>query len=156
MFLLYVTFIAFSGKIRSISWLLCNSGKYFLKIVLILGSIGLYCATKLHVAEKLLLILVFLASSLDIFLTSKNFFLTLLGLQSLAIEYFWYSALRFSNLLSESYIFLIREATPLAMFSMFVFGKQVLGSTYLKLLLALEKMSTEMSLDTLSNLSYTS
>ena len=36
---------------------------------------------------------------------------------------------------------------------MFVFGKQVLGSSYAKLLVALEKMSTEMSLDTLSSLS---
>ena len=29
LFLLCVTFIVFSGKIRSISWLLCNTGKYF-------------------------------------------------------------------------------------------------------------------------------
>ena len=34
LFLLYVTFIVFSQKIRSISWLVCNAGKYFLKIVL--------------------------------------------------------------------------------------------------------------------------
>ena len=34
LFILYVTFIVFSGKIRSISWLLCNTGKYFLKAVL--------------------------------------------------------------------------------------------------------------------------
>ena len=43
LFLLYVAFIIFSGKIRSISWLLCNTGKYFLKIFLILESVGLYC-----------------------------------------------------------------------------------------------------------------
>ena len=30
---------------------------------------------------------------------------------------------------------------------MFVLGKQVLGSTYVKLLAALERMSTEMSLE---------
>ena len=33
------------------------------------------------------------------------------------------------------------------------FGKQVLGITYVKLLVALEKLSREMSLDSLSNLS---
>ena len=80
LFLLYVTFLVFSGKICSISWLLCNTGKYFLKILLILGSIGLYCVIKLHVVEKLLLILGLLASSLEIFLTSENCFLTLVGL----------------------------------------------------------------------------
>ena len=84
-FLLHVTFIAFSGKIRSISWLLCNTGKYFLKIVLILGSIGLHRVIKLHVVEKLLLILGLLASSLKIFLKSENCFLTLLGFWSLAV-----------------------------------------------------------------------
>ena len=63
LFLLYVTFIVSSGKIGSISWLLCNKGKYFLKLVLILGSIGLYGVIKLHVVEKLLLILGLLASS---------------------------------------------------------------------------------------------
>ena len=36
---------------------------------------------------------------------------------------------------------------------MFVLEKQVLGNACIKLLVALEKMSTEMSLDTLSNLS---
>ena len=64
---------------RSISWLLCNTGKYFLKIVLILGSIGLHRVIKLHVVEKLLLILGLLASSLKIFLKSENCVLTLLG-----------------------------------------------------------------------------
>ena len=72
LFLVYVTFIVFSGK-------LCNTGKCFLKIVLILGSMGSYCVIKLHVLEKLLLILGLLASSLKIFLTSENCFLTLLG-----------------------------------------------------------------------------
>ena len=66
--------MVFSGKIRNISWFLCNTGKYFLKIVLILGSIGLYFAMKLNVVEKLLLILGLLASSLDVFLTSEKFF----------------------------------------------------------------------------------
>ena len=75
-FLLYVTFIVFSGKICGISWLLCNTGNYFLKIVLILGSIGLYCVIKLHVGEKLLLMLDLQASSLVIFLMSENCFLT--------------------------------------------------------------------------------
>ena len=53
LFFLYVTFIIFSGKIRSISWLLCNTGKYFLKIVLILGSIGLYCVIKRNTLFRL-------------------------------------------------------------------------------------------------------
>ena len=78
-FLLYVTFIVFSGKICGISWLMCNTGNYFFKIVLILGSIGLYCVIKLHVGEKLLLMLGVQASSLKIFLMSENCFLTLLG-----------------------------------------------------------------------------
>ena len=55
LFLLYITFIVFSWKIPSISWLLCNTGKYFLQIVLILGSIVLYCVIKLHKVKKLLL-----------------------------------------------------------------------------------------------------
>ena len=80
LFLLHVTFIVFSGKICTISWLLCNTDKYFLKIVLILGSIGLYSLMKLRVVEKLLLILGLLACSLEIFLMSENCFLTLLGL----------------------------------------------------------------------------
>ena len=66
----------------------------------------------------------------------------------MAIKYFWYSPLRFSNLLAESHILLKLKVTPLGMFSMFVFAKQVLGSTFVKLLVALEKMSTEMRLDT--------
>ena len=36
---------------------------------------------------------------------------------------------------------------------MFVFGKQVMGSTYVKLLVALKEVPKEMSLDTLLNLS---
>ena len=31
LFLLYVTFIVFSGKIRNSSWLLCNTGNNFKK-----------------------------------------------------------------------------------------------------------------------------
>ena len=68
------------------------------------------------------------------------------------MKYFWYSALCFSNLLSELHILLKRNTTPLGMFSMLFFGKQVLF-TYVKLLGALEKIGTEMRLDTLSNLS---
>ena len=45
-----------------------------------LKSNGLYCVTKLHGDKKLLLFLCFLISSLEIFLTSENSFLTLLGL----------------------------------------------------------------------------
>ena len=45
-----------------------------------LVSNGLYWVIKLHEAEKLLLLLGLLASSLEIFLTSENCFLTLLGL----------------------------------------------------------------------------
>ena len=40
LFLLYVTLIVLSGKICSISWLLCNTGKYFLKIVLTILSLS--------------------------------------------------------------------------------------------------------------------
>ena len=80
LFFLYVTFIVFSGEIWSISWLLCNTRKYFLKIVLILWCIGLYCVIKLHLVKKLLLILGLLPSSLAIFLTSENYFMTLLSL----------------------------------------------------------------------------
>ena len=49
-------------------------------MVLMLGSNGLYCVIKLHEAEILLLFLGLLASSLEMFLTSENCFLTLLGL----------------------------------------------------------------------------
>ena len=70
----------FSGKIRRISWSLCNKGKYFLKIVLILGSIGLHCVIKLHEVESLLLFLGLLSSSLELSLTAEKCFLTLLGL----------------------------------------------------------------------------
>ena len=150
--LLYVTFIVISWR-SSISWLLCNTGKYFLKIVLILGSIVLYCVIKLYEVGKLLLVLSFLAFSLEVFLPSENCFLTLLGLYSLAIKHFWYSALSLSNLLSESHIFLTGNTTPLGMSSMSFYGKQVLGSIYVKLLVALEKLSRDIYLDSLSNLS---
>ena len=79
-FCLYVTLTVFSGKIWSITWLLCNTGKCFLIMVLMLGSNGLSCVVKLHKAEKLLLFLGLLASSLEMFLTYENRFLTLLGL----------------------------------------------------------------------------
>ena len=45
-----------------------------------LRSAGLYCIIELHEVEKLLLVLGLLASSVEIFLISKNWFLTLLGL----------------------------------------------------------------------------
>ena len=61
---LYVTLTVFSGKILSISWLLCNTGKCFLMMVLMLWSNGLYCVIKLNAAEKLLLLLGLLTSSL--------------------------------------------------------------------------------------------
>ena len=48
LFNLYLTFIEVSGKIRSISWLLCNIGKSFFKKILVLGSIGLHCIIELH------------------------------------------------------------------------------------------------------------
>ena len=64
------------------------------------------------------------------------------------MKYFLYFALRFPNLLSESHILLERNATPLRMFSMLYFRKHLLVFTYLKLLIALGKMSTEMHLDT--------
>ena len=41
LFLLNVMSTAFYGKIHRISWFLCNTGRYFLKMVLILGSTGL-------------------------------------------------------------------------------------------------------------------
>ena len=70
-------------------------------MVLVLGSIGLYCVIKLQEVEELILVSGYLASCLEIFLKSE-FFFTLLGLKSLIIKYFWYSALQFSNLQSES------------------------------------------------------
>ena len=45
-----------------------------------LGSNGLYCEIKLYEAEKLLLFLGLLASSLEIFWYQKTAFLTLPGL----------------------------------------------------------------------------
>ena len=45
-----------------------------------LGNIGLKCLTILQEVEKLLLVLGLLVSSVKIFLTSENCFLTLLGL----------------------------------------------------------------------------
>ena len=80
LFCLSVTLTVFSEKIWSISWVLCNTGKCFLMMVLMLGSNGLYCVINLHEAEKLLLFLGLLVSSLEMFLTSGNCFLTLLGL----------------------------------------------------------------------------
>ena len=107
------------GKISSMFWLLCKTGKCFLIMVLILGSRGLYCVIKLHEVENLsLCVLGCLASSLEMFLISEN-------------------------LLSESQILLRRNATPLGMFSMLLLGKQVLGSTYVKLLVAFENTSTD-------------
>ena len=52
---------------------------FFIMMVLMLGSNGLYCVIKLHETEKLLF-LGLLASSLQIFLTSENCFSTLQGL----------------------------------------------------------------------------
>ena len=49
-------------------------------LIQMLGIHGLYCIIKLHETEKLLLVLGLFASSLEIFLTSGNCFLTLLGL----------------------------------------------------------------------------
>ena len=51
----------------------------FLMMILMLGSNGLYRVIKFHEAEKLLLFLGLLASSLEMFLTSENCFLALLG-----------------------------------------------------------------------------
>ena len=78
LFCLYVLLPVFSGKILSISWLLRNTDKRFLMMLLMLGSNGLYCVIKLHEAEKLLLFLGPLASSLEVSLTSENSFLNLL------------------------------------------------------------------------------
>ena len=57
-----------------------------------------------------------------------------------------YSLLRFSNFLSESKILLRRNATPLGIVSMLLLGKQVLGSTYVKLLVAFENTSADQTL----------
>ena len=48
-------------------------------MVLMLGSNGLYCVITFHEAENVLLFLGLLAFSLEMFLTSKNCFLTLRG-----------------------------------------------------------------------------
>ena len=54
-----------------------------------LGSNRLYCVITLHEAEKLLLLFLgLIASSLEMFVTSENCVLTLLGFQSLATKYF--------------------------------------------------------------------
>ena len=45
-----------------------------------LWSTGFYCVIKLYEAEKLLLFIGFLASSLEIFMTSENCSFSLLGL----------------------------------------------------------------------------
>ena len=80
LFHLYVTLAVFSGKILSILCWLCNTGKYFSIMILILESNGLYCVTKLHEAKNVLLFSGLLSCSLEMFLTSENCFLTLLGL----------------------------------------------------------------------------
>ena len=59
------------------------------------------------------------------------------------MKYFWQFALRLPNLLSESHILLEHNASPSGMFPMLFFRKQVLGTIYVKLLVALEKISTE-------------
>ena len=112
LFLLYVTFIVFSGKICGISWLLCNTSKYSFKTVLILGSIGLYCVIKFDVVEKLPLILGLLASSLEIFLTSENCFLTLLGLyieRYIYIYIYTFLYILYISLYISSYIYIYEE-----------------------------------------------
>ena len=43
-------------------------------MVLVLGSIGLYCVIKLQEVEELILVSGYLASSLEIFLKSEFFF----------------------------------------------------------------------------------
>ena len=56
-------------------------------MILRLVSKGLYCVIKLNEVEKVVLSnLAFLASSVVDFLTSKIFFFTLPGLESLAIK----------------------------------------------------------------------
>ena len=147
LFGLYITLTVSLGKIWSISWLLCNKSKCFLMMVFMLGSNGLYCVITLHEAEKLLLLFLgLIASSLEMFVTSENCVLTLLGFQSLATKYFWYWPLRSSNLSSDSQILLNRNATPLRTFSMLFLGKQALGlgSMYVKVLLTLAKLSSKM------------
>ena len=68
-------------------WLLCKTGICFFIMVLILGSRGLYCVIKLHEVEMFsLCVLRCLASSLEMFLISENYFLTFLGFQSLAMK----------------------------------------------------------------------
>ena len=65
LFLFYVTLMVFCGKISSICWLLHKIGKWFLMMVLSLGSKELYCVIKLHEVERMVLSnLGFLASSL--------------------------------------------------------------------------------------------
>ena len=54
--------------------------------------------------------------------------------------------IRFSNFLSESKILLRQNTTPLAMVSMLLLGKHVLGSTYVKLLVAFENTSIDQTL----------
>ena len=51
LFPLHVILTVLSGKIWSVSLLLCNTGKCFLMIVLMLESNGLYRVIKLHKAE---------------------------------------------------------------------------------------------------------
>ena len=53
LFCLYVTLAMLSANIWSILSLLSNAGQYFLMMILMLGSNGLYCVNKLHETEKL-------------------------------------------------------------------------------------------------------
>ena len=76
LFCLYVTLTVSSGKTWSILWLLCDTDKCFLMMVLMVGSNGLYRVIKLHLAEKLLLLLGLLDFSLKMLLISENCFLT--------------------------------------------------------------------------------
>ena len=124
-----------------------------------LRNIELFCVIKLHEVKKFILVLGLLsplsslASSLEIFLVRENYFLNLPGLQFLKMKHFWYFVLRFSNFLSESYIVLKRDTAPLKIFSILLFGEQVEGSIYMKVLVVLVKICTEMWLDSLSNVS---
>lgn len=67
LFHVHVTLTAFSGKIRSILWPLCNADACFLTMIFMLGINGLYCVIKLREVEDLLLFLGLLASPLKSF-----------------------------------------------------------------------------------------
>ena len=93
-----------------------------------LGSNGLYCIIKLHEAEKLLLFLGLIASSLEMFFQL-------------------YKVYNFYQLnISDNGNWDLPKChqkslniTPLGTFSMLSSGMQVRGSTHFKLLVALEK-----------------